>query len=204
MKREIKRLIFSANTILLFASCESGLKGGEHLKAVAHNDALSKAVQAGGIEYTFKVLTPESVALKDSYTDRTLDEQHYRSRLDELKNYLYIHIEQRVADRKVNTSVLKYQVTSLEQYQQRVQYYEFAAQKDIRLLCGDAELVPVAYQYENHLDVSPVNTLVMAFPRCSSNDDWQVVFNDRVMGNYLLKANFRNDVIAQLPAVTLK
>jgi hypothetical protein len=184
-------------------SCKGKIDGQQYIQALAETEGLHKTVNAGGISYTFRISTAEAMAWKDSYDPETqkVDKSQYSKRLGELKGFVFVFIDQKVTDR--NISVLKYNATSNAEYEERVKYYEFRAGSDIRMLCNDMEYPPSSYQYENHMDLSPVNIIVAAFPVCDQSKEWQIVFNDRIMNNLLLKANFNKQDIEALPPLEI-
>lgn len=184
-------------------SCKGKIEGQQYIQALAETDGLHKSVNAGGISYTFRINTAEAMAWKDSYDPETqkVDKAQYSKRLAELKGFVFVFIDQKVTNR--NISVLKYNAASNAEYEARVKYYEFRAGSDIRMLCNGREYPPSSYQYENHMDLSPVNTIVAVFPACDQGNDWQVVFNDRIMSNLLLKANFNKQDIEALPPLEI-
>lgn len=184
-------------------SCKGKIAGQQYLKALEETEGLHKTVNSGGISYTFKVNTAEAMAWKDSYDPETkkVDKAQYEKRLAELKGFVFVLIDQKVTDR--NISVLKFNAANNAEYEERVKYYEFRAGSDMRMVCNGMEYPPSSYQYENHLDLSPVNTIAVAFPVCDQGDDWQIVFNDRIMNNLLLKANFNKKDIEALPPLEI-
>lgn len=194
-------VVFIAQGIV---SCKGKIDGEEHLRALEEAGGLHKTVNAGGINYTFRFCTAEAMAWKDSYDPETkkVDKAGYGKRLEELKGFIYVFIDQKVADR--NISVLKFNSASNAEYEERVKYYEFHAGSDIHMVCNGMEYPPSSYQYENHLDLSPTNTMVAAFPVCDQGGDWQIIFNDRIMNNLLLKANFNKKDIEALPSLEIK
>ena len=184
-------------------SCKEKIEGQEHLQALEEAKGLRKTVTASGISYTFRFSTAEAMAWKDSYDTetKTVNKAQYEKRLEELKGFVYVLIDQKVADR--NISVLKYNSASNAEYEERVKYYEFHAGSDIHMICNGMDYPPSSYQYENHLDLSPTNTMVAAFPVCDQEEDLQVIFNDRIMNNLLLKANFNKQDIEALTSLEI-
>ncbi len=203
----IKAIKITALLIVIvsgLASCTGKTNGRDHVKALEEAEALHKTVTAGNISYTFRVNTAEAMAWKDCYDPETkkIDKARYEKRLKELQGFVFVFIDQKVADR--NISVLKFNAANNAVYEERVKYYEFRAGADLRMICNGMEYPPSSYQYENHMDLSPVNTIVAVFPVCDSGNDWQVVFNDRIMNNLLLKANFSKHDIEALPPLEIK
>lgn len=186
-----------------FLSCKPKEKlPGEYLAYLKEDKKINKTITVGEVEYTFRIQTPELMALKAA-TDgnNQTDVIKYKQRLAELEGYLYVNIEMQV--RGGTTSILKYNVSDKEAYDQRVMYYEFYAKDDLKLICNGKELPPQSYQYENHLDLMPFNTLVVAFPLCKDSKEFQVNFNDRALNNLFVKVSFNQEDIKSLPQLVL-
>lgn len=189
---------------VLAVSCRRELDEQGYIGFLDRNEALHRKVNAGGLEYTFSLITPEAMALKDTYDaeQKSLDKSGYRARLKELQSYIFVRIDERVPER--NIPVLKYKSSGNAEYEQRVMYYEFYAANDIRLVCDGKEIPPASYQYENRQGLSPHNSLLMAFPAPASGEQWMVVFNDRAMNNLFIKASFNRKDFQGLPPVVIK
>jgi hypothetical protein len=203
MIKAIKVIALAVFIVQGLVSCKGKINGQEHFQALEKAEGLHKTVNAGGITYTFQISTAEAMAWKDSYDPETkkVDKAGYKKRLEELKGFVYVFIDQKVAGR--NISVLKYNSASNVEYEERVKYYEFHAGSDIRMVCNGMEYPPSSYLYENRMDMSPVNTIITAFPVCDQSKEWQIVFNDRIMSNLLLKANFNQQDIEALPPLEI-
>jgi len=205
MKAIIKYIKYGCIMVLCLAAyaCKTrNCSPAEYAAAIEKDGNLRQKKTVGQVDYTFKLLTPELMALKAAYdNNHRFDAGKYRQRLEELKGYLYVNIDMQVNEGR--TSVTKYQVKSAADYQQRVMYYEFYAQHDIRLVSKGVEIPAASYQYENHLDLMPYNTLLLAFPMQGDTEDFQVVFNDRALNNLFVKATFHKKDLNSLPNLTL-
>jgi len=203
----MKAIIKYGCIILLFlvayACKRSNCNPAEYAEIIEKDESLQQKKTVGPIDYTFKLLTPELLALKSAYDgNHRIDPVKYKQRLQELKGYLYINIDMQV-NQQGQASIMKYKVKTPEEYQQRVMYYEFYAKDDIRLISNGVEIPTVSYHYENHLDLMPYNTLLFAFPMQKDMKSFQVVFNDRALNNLFVKANFNIKDLNSLPNLTL-
>lgn len=190
--------------VLFMGSCRhSGLDPVTYIKLVEQEPALNKTVKIGEIQYVFHVVPAEVMALKSCMTDNgNVRKEEYNARLKDLQQYIFIHIQHAVPGHQ--GSILKYKLTDHAGYEQRVMYYEFQARNDLRMKCGDKEIPPAEYQYENHMDIAPSNTMVMAFPKCGGASDWQIIFNDKAFSNFFIKVNFSQKDIDEMPVPALK
>jgi len=207
MKRGISylSLTFCILSMLCLSSCRWGrVSPGEYMRKIETTEALTRMVVMGQIEYTFRLMTPEAMALKDCYDPKLehLDRVAYSRRLEELKGFVFFIIEQRI--KGSNQSVLRYNISGRPEYEQRVMYYQFYAMNDLALDCDGRIVKPASYNYENKMDVSPMNTAVVAFPDDGSCRELKVTFDDRVMNNRFIKATFKREDINSLPGVSIK
>jgi len=186
-----------------FSGCVPGkLEPGQYLKTLAADEALNKSVVVGNIRYTFHLVTPEAIAIRYSADEAgRVDRGKYDARLAEIKGNLYVDLSHQVE--QANTPVLRYKLGSPAEYEQRVMYYEFEAQKDISVLYDGQEMKATGYLYENHNDLSPQNNLIATFPVKPDAKDIQVVFNDRAFNNLFVKVTFRQSDINTLPHLVL-
>ncbi|WP_339423443.1 hypothetical protein [Sphingobacterium sp. MYb388] len=205
MKREIELIIVIACFSIVAFSCK-GKQGKieSYVQALEQSEGLQKTVRAGQVVYKFSLQTAESMALRDSYDQdkKYLDDRGYKKRLVELDGYMFIRIDHRVEGKDI--PILQYNCNGNKEYEKRLMYYEFSAANDIRLVCNGSEYPPSSYHYENRLGLSAINTIIVAFPKCQNAESWQVTFNDQGLNNLLLKANFYNKDIEELPSLVIK
>lgn len=190
--------------VMACASCNKpNATPAEYAKTLKDNKELNKTITIGQVDYRFRILTPEVMALR-SATDanKQVDAVKYAARLKELQGTFFVNIEMQLHDQSV--PILKYKLGSEGEYEQRVMYYEFYAKNDVKLSCNGAQIPPSGYQYENHLGLMPYNTLVLAFPSCSNGKEVQVMFSDKALSNLFIKVNFNLEAIDRLPKLILK
>lgn len=201
MKKAIRHLFYIGLSAQLLSACNSTSDPAKYLKAIQEDKAVNKTVSIGNIEYKFKIVTPQAMALKAAEQEGHIDKAVYESRLKDLKGNLFLNIDMELTDH--SGPVLKYQLKSQGDYEQRVMYYEFYAKDDLKISC-DGEPVPIkSYEYENRQGLSPYNTMVLVFPVDKLQDHLQVTFNDRAFNNLFIKADFKKSDINHLPSFTL-
>ncbi|OJV51460.1 MAG: hypothetical protein BGO31_09195 [Bacteroidetes bacterium 43-16] len=160
------------------------------------NGCSSKENNAGNRKHTPEIAEVFSQAPNERivsnngihYTIRFMNEVEEGSDADTLPRYLFV-IDQKTDQGK---NVLEYEVSDLELYARRLNYYNIEMNQDILLIaCGDT-LTPVQTLYENNLGVIPVNRIVTVFKKVKENCALQLVFSDRAFENYLIKATFND------------
>lgn len=203
MKRAINIFLSIGFITLLCVSCKQRtVNPAAYIEQIGKDPALNKTVVIGAIRYTFHFVPPEAISLQYSMNENGIvDIQKYNKRFEEVKGNVYVNIEHRL-----NTSdepVLRYNLSNPAEYEGRVMYYEFEAKKDLKAICKGTELSSVVYLYENHLGMSPYNTIMAAFSKCEGSEDLQILFSDRAFNNLFIKVNFNKEDINQLPRLVL-
>ncbi len=194
---------FFMGMMVFLTSC-GNLSPEEYLTTIDSSQTLCKVIHAGSVDYTIRVQTPEAIALKGSYNSKTgaIDKAAYLTRLKELQGFIFFTIAQQVPGS--SKSVLKYNVSGHAEYEQRLMYYQFYAMNDLTLSSDGKVSKPSSYNYENHMEISPVNTIVVAFSDDGTARDFQLTFDDQIMNNRFLKAQFEREDISELPELSIK
>ncbi len=180
--------------IFTFSSCKDG-GSASYINTMMQSEDFNKAVQIGELEYDFKLRTPRFIALKDAFPEdgKSYNPEAYNKRLSDLENHVILFIEQKV--NTGNLSPLKYRLENQQQYTSRVMYYQFDASSDICLICGEDTVRPASYVFENNMDLSTYNRMVVIFPACGKDmAEMKFQFHDRALHNYFIKSTFNNDI----------
>lgn len=97
--------------------------------------------------------------------------------------------------------LLKHQLTSVEEYNKRVNYFAFEMQKDIQLLDGRDTVSCLLFHFERAYDVSPLSTFLLGFPLTKNIESKEktLIFYDRTFNKGVLKFTFKKDELKTLP-----
>ncbi|MGQ0829856.1 MAG: hypothetical protein ACT4ON_15825 [Bacteroidota bacterium] len=98
--------------------------------------------------------------------------------------------------------LLKYKLTSQQQYQQRVSYFSFDMQNDVQLVNGNDTLPCILYHFERAYDIAPSGTFVLGFPLSkneSQEEEKTLLVYDRTFHKGLIKFTFRKKELRNLP-----
>ena len=98
--------------------------------------------------------------------------------------------------------LLKYDLHSRKEYEDRVNYFAFGMQNDIRLVQGGDTLPCQLFHFERVYDVAPYATFLLAFPlgKDYSSDKTLVLF-DHGFNKGILKFFFDGRDIKNVPQV---
>ena len=122
-----------------------------------------------------------------------------KSRVNDLKEMQYYDLK--IMLNKEEGELLKYNLSSKEQYEKRVNYFAFRMQDDIQLVEGKDTLPCVLYHFERTYDVAPYCTILVGFNLDTKNIQKQktFLFHDRTFNKGLLKFTFKENKLTNLP-----
>lgn len=122
-----------------------------------------------------------------------------QSRKKELKEMQYFDLK--IILNRHEGELLKYNLSSMDQYDQRVKYFAYEMQNDIELVDGIDTLPCVLYHFERTYDVAPYCTILVGFEAKENNIQNQktFLFHDRTFNKGLLKFTFKDNSLKNLP-----
>lgn len=122
-----------------------------------------------------------------------------RKRVSELKDMQYYEL--RISSNKAGGELLKRELSSAQQYQERVNYFAFGMQRDIQLVEGTDTLPCVMYHFERSFDVSPESVFLLGFPirNGETQEDKTLLVYDRTFNTGLIKFTFSKKALKNLP-----
>ncbi len=187
--------------ILSVASCnKSSLTRDEYTKYVENKDnGLKKELDINGWEYVIQYKPVNYLLCKENQSLSS-------ARAKNLQGTLWFTIQFRYT--KANVPALKIDVTSLDEYNQRLNYYLNEAQKDIEIEYGSAILYPISYLFETNYGLTPHETLVLGFslPQSETTITHDIVlkFHDKIFRNGIIKARINLDDMKKIPQLNSK
>jgi hypothetical protein len=159
---------------------------------------LKKEVKMQDMEFDIQYKPYDYIVLLESRNDPAYDRE---KRMKQLAGTAWFNI----SFHKTNTeiSALKEGATSLDDYDQRLNYFLNYASKDIVLVYGGDTLKPVSYLFENNYNVGPVETMVVGFVFPGKDPaplkDMQISYYDRLFHNGIIKASFSSETLKDIP-----
>lgn len=174
---------------LLLSSCNTDFSNTAEAKKYMDDkdNGLRKEIRVERFVYSYQY-KPAAYILATEATgeeDPAVSEQRRKN----LEQMWWFNVTLSVAD--FNQSPLRYQLTSMEEYQQRQDYMLNYASRDFVLLAGTDTLHPASYWFENNQNLVPSETVVLAFEKPKQMpEEVQLVFNDQLFRNGIIKATF--------------
>ncbi|MBL7884406.1 MAG: hypothetical protein JNL69_10090 [Bacteroidia bacterium] len=100
--------------------------------------------------------------------------------------------------------LLKYNLSSGQQYEARIKYMSFEMQKDVFLVQGNDTLLPGMFHFERIFEVAPYATVMLAFDNAKFNqeEEFTIVYNDKLFNKGFIKYNYKNNQLIDLPNIT--
>lgn len=125
--------------------------------------------------------------------------------MSEIKDMQYFTFKIEVAN--FNQELLKYNLESPEQYEQRVNYFAFKIQNDFKLIEGKDTLDCELFHFERNYGVAPTAHFVLAFPAIQNGNkifDKTLSYDDKTFGMGTININIDKTQLAKLPVLNLE
>jgi hypothetical protein len=171
--------------LCLIISCKSGID--DTLQYNSTTGQLTKEVSVGNMSYKVQH-KPIAVMV----ANEGLTEEATKHRLNSLKGTVWFSISLSVKD--FSQSPLRYNISGLDEYNERLNYYLRQAPKDVYLLYGKDTLTVDSYWFENNQNLVPFETMLLGFKLPNLDTipqfDLQLSYYDAVFKNGIIKAFF--------------
>jgi hypothetical protein len=131
---------------------------------------------------------------KEHIADSTLKKKI--AELNEMQYYdLKISLKEGVGE------LLKYRLNTAQEYTDRVNYFAFGMQKDIKMVEGNDTIPCELYHFERSFDASPNSTILLGFPvkSNSSSTEKTLLVYDKTFNTGMVKFTFSKDELKKLP-----
>ncbi|MGN6569630.1 MAG: hypothetical protein ACTHJ0_16845 [Flavipsychrobacter sp.] len=194
------KLFIAAVVLLSFISCgKQTLNTADYVRYIQDDkNHLKKAVKVQDMEFDIQYKPYDYIVLLESHNNAAYDKT---KRLKQLAGTAWFNISFHKTSTEM--SALKDGAMSLDDYDQRLNYFLNYAAKDITLVYGGDTLKPISYLFENNYNVGPVETMVVGFifpdkdPRPLK--DMQISYYDRLFHNGIIKASFSAETLKDIP-----
>ncbi len=202
MKLVVNLLVF---LMLLLTSCTrpDELSPTEYARFIEDkSNNLRKEVKVQGLKYIVQYKPIEFVALKEM--NSLLDTSIYKNRISELSGTVWFNIY--IQSEESNNNPLKDNVSGLNEYNNRLEYFLKRAASNFNLYYGEqGSMNTVAYHFENNYGLTPMDVIVVGFkiPDSRPNDDIILEYNDMLFDNGPIKVKFTKKQLSEIPEIIL-
>jgi hypothetical protein len=131
---------------------------------------------------------------KDQISDSILNEKN-----EELSDMEYYDLT--ISLTEGQGELLKHDLTSVAEYDARVQYFAFDMQQDIKLI-EDGDTIPCSlYHFERTYDVAPYSKFLLGFVKGKNAEPGEriLTFYDKVFDKGLIKFTYTNEDLNNIP-----
>jgi hypothetical protein len=194
MKKAIKHLTVSVLVLLSLlnlCSCNNQPKRFTKEEIIAYSQTgksgWSKGISVAGVKYDVSYRHPSLIFAIEDDVDSLIE-----GRDSLLRTSYWFNID--ISIDGFNQSPLRYQLSSLEEYNMRLDYFLNRAIHDVWLEDGKDTFRPTSYWFENNHNLIARETIVLGFDNREINGKTvQLAFNDRLFRNGIIKANFQKE-----------
>jgi hypothetical protein len=128
-----------------------------------------------------------------------LKDTTYQTKMSELRDMEYLDLTIASVSRKFE--LMRYNIVSPKEFDQRIRYYSFEMQKDIKMIVGIDTIPCALYHFERAIDIQSEDHFILGFPKSKSVSDRTIVLQDKIFGKGIVKFNFSAQTITNLPKV---
>ncbi len=201
MHRVIKYIPY---TLLLVSniSCRHSMKAVDYAAYVNNEkNGLKKTVEVDGWSFCTQYRPYEYVMLMENKGNS--QGYDFSKRLSQLRGTAWFTLSIKRIDN--STSPMRYGISSIEDYNRRLNYYLNEAVNDIKLVYDKDTLHPESYLFENNYNLSPEETMVVGFylPRGDDHPGKEMRFSlvDRIFKSGIINAEYSSRVLEKIPAL---
>ena len=199
--KEVTRILCACVLIGIMPGCGKTLSTSDYMKYVEKEDnGLKKSIVIDKWEYDVQYRPIDYILNKEKLHDPYFKESERRNML---KETLWFNISFKRTDG--SPSPMKYDVSGLDDYNKRLDYFLNKATKDIWMIYNDKDtLYPVAYEFENNYNLAPQETMVVGFSATGKGyelKDMQLCYNDKIFKNGIVKATFLSSDLNNIPKI---
>lgn len=203
-KRHI--IVFTLGALILFAlGCgRTRLDKEAYLKWMKEETNPLRKVKNIGV-YTYEVLyTPAGYLVAGDLLTQAIAPETADQAYKEKSNMHYFRI--RLSVKEAKQDILKYNLSSQEEYYNRLYYYSYTFAESIKLLqCGketDCEL----FHFEKTYDLQGARTFMLGFPKnpaCQSEEEITISIDSKIINAGPVKINYSVQEMKNIPELAI-
>lgn len=193
-----------ACSILLMSCSQKALTPREYFNwSKTSESELEQSVSGNGVSFRMK-FQPVDLMIANEIKNGITEDCQFEERRSQLGGLAYFLLKIESAQQ----DLLMHKVQDEQEYVQRVNYYSLSFQQDIVAVAGSDTIPCVLYQFENAYGITPYVNISLAFPAefLETNKDKpvQILVNDQVFGNGIMKFDYLQEALHDLPELTIE
>lgn len=130
----------------------------------------------------------------------TINKHIRNNKISELNDMEYYDL--RITIKDSQGELLKYNLSGVAEYNERVNYFAFQMQKDISLIQNGDTIPCGLYHFERAFDTSPSSTILLGFKKIKgrkSTEEKTIVFHDKIFDKGIIKFTFDSKELTNIP-----
>jgi hypothetical protein len=122
-----------------------------------------------------------------------------KRKLSELEGMDYLDL--RITIKEGQGELLKHKLSSVAEYNNRINYFSFKMQKDISLVVGKDTIPCSLFHFERAYDVAPYSQFVLGFSQNKKRElsDMTLVIQDQIFHKGIIKLSFSESDLLKIP-----
>lgn len=175
------------------------LPAGEFQAWVANPDnSLLKSKEMSDIEFKICYMPKENLAMNELKGEQYTGAQ-FREACSHYEAMSYFNF--RIGLIKGSGELLKYNLSSAQQYNDRIDYMSFRMQRNIFLVQGKDTLYPGLFHFERIFEVAPYATVMLAFDdkKFDRKEAFTIVYEDNLFHKGYIKYTYGPNQLIDLP-----
>ncbi len=163
---------------------------------------LNKSKDISELKYSLIYMPMETMAFLE-LRNQQYDYSKFQKTCGNYSEMTYFNL--RIELTSGNGELIKYNLKTPAQYEERVRYTSFGMQNDIYLVQGNDTLRPGLYQSERIFEVAPYMIASFGFDnkKFDNKKEITIVLNDQLFEKGFIKFNYKNGQLIDMPTITV-
>ncbi len=162
----------------------------------SEND-LKKTKHIEDITY-FLFYKPAEYVIAEEQKTKTISTKIYSKKIAELEGLDYYDFKIQLTSDE--GELLKHQLGTTAEYEQRLNYFAFDMQRDIKIIEGIDTLDCALFHFERAYDVAPYAVFVLGFPKSGKDiTDRTIFYQDNVFHKGIIKFTYTKEELTRIP-----
>ncbi|MCD6068931.1 MAG: hypothetical protein K0S33_3757 [Bacteroidetes bacterium] len=154
----------------------------------------------GEVVYTLQYKPAAYMVCKEYGTDLNVDSAN--AGIASLQDMQYYNL--RIKIEGFNDEFLKFNIPSTASYEERVSYFSFDMQRDLKLVEGNDTIPCALFHYERSYNLTPYGNFTIAFPATDKGTKKRTfIYKDRYLGTGAVKFLFTPSDLNHVPTLSL-
>jgi hypothetical protein len=203
--RKVISYIVLLSVLIASPSCKKNMKAAEYAGYVGRKEnGLRKVMLIDGFEFCMQYRPYDYIMLMESRGD--FKGYDMEKRKADLNGTAWFSIAIKRVDNSI--SPMRYGISSIDEYDKRLNYFLNEAKKDIWLTYNNERLQPSSYLFENNYNLTPQETIMVGFILPAGTvfpeRDMQLSYNDQAFKSGIIKATYSQGDLNNIPNLVYK